>query len=84
MRRGGRLLPPVAPATQPAKANATIPAKPAGTAKIYTVKRGDSLTRIAAVAMKDKAGARKIFEANRDKLKSPDALKEGMTLAIPQ
>lgn len=74
----------VAPATQPGKAIATIPAKPAAAGKTYTVKRGDSLTRIAAVAMKDKAGARKIFEANRDKLKSPDALKEGMTLAIPQ
>jgi len=69
-------------------ANATKPPTTAAapTVRTYTVKRGDSLTKIAALALKDgrRAAVMRIYQANRDKLKSPNALKEGMTLTIPQ
>jgi len=51
----------------------------------YTVKRGDTLWSIAAdpAVLGDATQWRKLLEANRDVLKSPDRLRPGMTLKIP-
>ena len=52
----------------------------------YVVQKGDSLWSIAAKPeMYGKAGGwRRIFDANRSLLKSPDRLKAGMMLKIPR
>ena len=52
----------------------------------YVVQKGDSLWSIAAKPeIYGKAGGwRRIFDANRDLLTSPDRLKAGMTLKIPR
>lgn len=56
---------------------------------IYEVKDGDSLAGISvkyygAAAGKKNANIRKIFEANKDKLKTMDDLQVGQKLVIPQ
>ena len=59
---------------------------PAGPHDTYVVQKGDSLWSIAAKPEIYGKAARwsRIFEANRDILKSPDRLKAGMTLKIPR
>ncbi len=57
--------------------------KPSG--RIYVVRSGDNLTKIARRTLKDDshAAVRKLYEANRDRLKNPDRLSVGMKLRIP-
>jgi len=57
-----------------------------GTYDTYVVQKGDSLWSIAAKPeIYGKATHwRRIFDANRDLLKTPDRLKAGMTLKIPR
>jgi hypothetical protein len=52
----------------------------------YTVQKGDSLWSIAAKPeVYGKASQwRRIFDANRDLLKTPDQVRQGMTLKIPR
>ena len=52
----------------------------------YVVKKGESLWSIAAKSeVYGKASRwRRIFDANRDQLKTPDQVKAGMTLKIPR
>lgn len=49
----------------------------------YTVRRGDSLERIAIRFYGNSRSTRKIFDANKSVLKNPNAIREGMTLVIP-
>lgn len=56
---------------------------PTNTPTSYTVERGDSLYRISSRVYRSGAHWRKIFEANRDQLNSPQSLKPGMVLRIP-
>lgn len=49
----------------------------------YTVKAGDSLSKIAKAHYGDAGQYTKIFEANRDKLKDPDKIFPGQVLTIP-
>ena len=49
----------------------------------YTVQSGDNLTRIAARLLGDGDRWREIYEANRDQLSSPDAVRQGQTLRLP-
>jgi nucleoid-associated protein YgaU len=49
----------------------------------YTVRRGDSLWRIAAVVYGDPYSWRTIWEANRDLIPNPDVLPVGTVLTIP-
>jgi nucleoid-associated protein YgaU len=65
---------------QPAAAAA---APPAAAAKTYTVKPGDSLSKIAKEFYGNASDYPKIFEANRDKLSDPDHIKAGQELTIP-
>jgi LysM repeat protein len=49
----------------------------------YTVRPGDSLSSVAAEVYGDASQWRRIFEANRDQLGSPEELRAGMTIRIP-
>ena len=49
----------------------------------YTVQAGDNLTRIAARQLGDGDRWRELYEANADRLASPDALFAGQTLRLP-
>ena len=49
----------------------------------YTVKAGDTLSKIAEAHYGDANQYSKIFEANRDKLKDPDKIFPGQVLIIP-
>ena len=58
---------------------------PAASAKAttYTVKAGDTLSKIAKDHLGSAGGYMKIFEANKDQLSDPDKNKPGQTLRIP-
>ena len=64
------------------------PASGGGTAtatatKTYTVKAGDTLSKIAKQYLGDANAYMKIFEANRDQLSNPDLIKPGQVLKLP-
>ena len=52
--------------------------------KTYTVKAGDTLSKIAQQQLGDAKAYTAIFEANRDQLTDPDKIKPGQVLKIPQ
>jgi tetratricopeptide (TPR) repeat protein len=64
-------------------AAAPVAEKPAATAKPYTVRPGDTLSRIAGSVYGDATQWRKIYEANREQMKSETDIKVGQTLVIP-
>jgi nucleoid-associated protein YgaU len=51
--------------------------------KIYEVKPGDSLSKIARREYGDANAWKRIFEANRDLIKDPDKIFPGQKLKIP-
>ena len=51
--------------------------------KIYVVKSGDSLSKIARAEYGDGNAWKRIFEANKDILKDPDKIQPGQKLKIP-
>jgi nucleoid-associated protein YgaU len=53
-----------------------------GGGKTYTVKAGDTLSKIAKSELGDANAYMKIFEANRDQLSDPDKIKPGQVLKI--
>ena len=56
----------------------------AASAQTYTVKAGDTLSKIAKHYLGDANAYPAIFEANRDQLSDPDKIKPGQVLKIPQ
>jgi nucleoid-associated protein YgaU len=55
----------------------------AGASRTHTVAKGETLSHIAQHYYGKASEYQKIFEANRDQLKDPDKIREGMTLHIP-
>jgi nucleoid-associated protein YgaU len=55
-----------------------------GAAKTYTVKSGDTLSKIAKDQLGDGNAYMEIFNANRDQLSDPDKIKPGQVLKIPE
>ncbi len=56
----------------------------AGTSgQTYTVKAGDTLSKIAKELLGNANAYPKIFEANRDQLSDPDKIQPGQVLKIP-
>jgi nucleoid-associated protein YgaU len=53
-------------------------------ATIYTVKSGDSLSKIAQQHYGDSTKWRKIFDANKDIIKDPNLIHPGQKLNIPR
>ena len=62
--------------------DSSLPA-PAAEAKRYTVKAGDSLSKIAKQFYGDASQYMRIFEANKDQLDDPDHVQAGQELNIP-
>ena len=50
--------------------------------KTYTVKPGDTLSKIAKMTLGDANAYMRIFELNKDQLKNPDEIKPGQVLKI--
>ena len=70
--------------TVAAGAPATSAAAPSpGQGATYTVKKGDTLSRISQQFYGEASAYRQIFEANRDQLSDPDEIKPGQVLRIP-
>ena len=68
--------------------NVVPQAQPVGTsggssARTYTVKSGDTLSKIAREHLGDANAYMKIFNANTDQLSDPDKIKPGQVLKIP-
>jgi nucleoid-associated protein YgaU len=64
--------------------DAAAAAAPAGqTVKTYTVKAGDTLSKIAKQHYGNANAYMKIFEANKGVLKDPDKIQVGQVLTIP-
>lgn len=61
----------------------TEPSRSAAAAQTYTVKPGDTLSKIAKQFYGDLNAYMQIFEANRDKLTDPNMIKVGQVLTIP-
>ncbi len=51
--------------------------------RTYTVKKGDSLSKIAKEMYGDMKQWKKIADANKDKIKNPDLIQPGWVLIIP-
>src|SRR5579862_9152218 len=66
----------------PAEIIADIQAREDST-RTYTVKAGDTLSKIAKDELGDASKYTKIFEANRDQLDDPNKIKPGQVLKIP-
>ncbi|MGE0705520.1 MAG: LysM peptidoglycan-binding domain-containing protein [Vicinamibacterales bacterium] len=71
--------PAAAPVPVPAPAQAAPPPAP----KTYTVKSGDTLSRIAKEHLGSANAYMKIFELNKDQLTDPDKIKPGQVLKLP-
>jgi nucleoid-associated protein YgaU len=56
----------------------------AGSQTTYTVKSGDTLSKIAKHLLGDANAYMEIFNANRDQLSDPDKIQAGQQLKIPQ
>jgi nucleoid-associated protein YgaU len=59
------------------------PVEKPSTPATYTVKKGDSLSKIAKRMYGDENAWHKIFDANKDKIKDANKLKVGTVLTIP-
>jgi nucleoid-associated protein YgaU len=58
-------------------------AAPVSSMKTYTVKAGDTLSKISREYLGDANEYMKIFNANKDQLSDPDKIKPGQVLKIP-
>jgi nucleoid-associated protein YgaU len=63
--------------------SSTAPSGQAPEARTYTVRKGDSLSRIAKEVYGDAQQWRKIHEANRDIIDDPDLIHPGQVLKLP-
>lgn len=63
--------------------NLTVDPSLAPKVQTYTVAAGDSLSKIAKHFYGNANEYMKIFDANKDKLTNPDAIKPGQELVIP-
>lgn len=75
---------PVAPIIIDSSARRQQPAETGSTERFYTVQAGDTLSRISREVYGTTGRWADIFEANRDQLASPNSLRVGQRLRIPQ
>jgi nucleoid-associated protein YgaU len=60
-----------------------VPSTKTSAAQTYTVKAGDTLSKISKQFYGSTADYMRIFNANKDQLKDPDQIKVGQELRIP-
>ena len=72
------------PQNTPKAAPVTPPIQPTTQTQTYTVKGGDSLSKIAKQFYGDANQWKKIHQANLDKIKDPNLIHPGDILVIPQ
>jgi LysM repeat protein len=65
------------------KAAAAAPGPAAAPATTYTVKAGDTLSKIAKEHLGNANAYMEIFNANRDQLTDPDKIRPGQVLKLP-
>jgi nucleoid-associated protein YgaU len=63
--------------------SSTASSPSAGTGHSYTVRKGDSLSKIAKREYGDAQQWHRIYEANRDIIDNPDLIQPGQVLQIP-
>ncbi len=63
-------------------ASSTAP-KAESEVRTYTVQKGDSLSKIAKAQYGDASQWKKIYEANKERIKNPDLIQPGWVLTIP-
>jgi nucleoid-associated protein YgaU len=63
--------------------SSTAPSGTGPAEQTYTVKKGDSLSKIAKQVYGDAQQWRKIHEANRDIIDNPDLIHPGQVLKLP-
>jgi len=73
--------PPAPPETKAQPEVPKPPAKPR--TATYVVEKGDNLSKIAKKFYGDPNKWRKIYEANRDRIKDPNKIRPGQVLVIP-
>ena len=66
------------------KATGTAVGSAAASETTYTVKAGDTLSKIAKQVLGNANAYREIFNANKDQLCDPDKIQPGQVLKIPQ
>jgi len=69
--------------TGPAPGSAAPAPAATAAARTYTVKSGDTLSKIAKEMLGNASDYTKIFDANRDQLTNPDLIKPGQVLRLP-
>ncbi len=67
----------------PKPGGATAATATATAGKTYTVKAGDTLSKISRELLGDANDYMRIFEINKDQLSDPDKIKPGQVLKIP-
>jgi len=62
-----------------------VPTTPAPSRRVYKVRRGDNLTKIAREMLRDgsRSAVRRILNANKDKIRNANVLPIGVELVIP-
>jgi nucleoid-associated protein YgaU len=77
--------PEAAPVGDTATAGRTSDVQPPEPMRQYTVRRGDSLSKIAQrhYGSRRRDVVQRLFEANRGTLSSPDSIRAGQTLVLP-
>jgi nucleoid-associated protein YgaU len=65
------------------KIDPNAPPQAAAAQTTYTVKSGDTLSKIAKEHLGDANAYMKIFDVNKDQLSDPDKIKPGQVLKIP-
>lgn len=75
---------PQATDAQPKTQTAGASASGGQSSRTYTVKPGDSLSKISKEFYGDANQYEKIFEANRDRLSDPNKIRAGQELVIPE
>ena len=70
-------------AAAPPKVATAAAGAPAAAPRTYTVKAGDTLSKIAKDHLGNANDYMKIYELNRDQLSDPDKIKPGQVLKLP-
>lgn len=87
MKKGGEKpvdRKPAAPSRQGPQAPAETRKSPLTATREYTIKSGDSLSKIAMEVYGDESKWEKIFNANKSIIKNPDAISPGRKIYIPE